>query len=571
MVPDKKWMELIHDRLGNAYKLGVDNILDFAFTKLSEARVIRCPCIKCCNTSSGTREMVKSHLIVHGIIQNYTFWYHHGEKLGEPQSNSEDVEDDDIEEAYGEDEIHGILRDLYLDFDADITNIDGDDFLEEEPNLEAKKFYRLLKDFEQPLYQNSKVSKLSTMVKLLHIKSIGRWSYESFTMLLKMLKEDLLTAESNLPDSYYEAKKIIRDLGLSYKKIDACKNNCMLYWKDDKFLESCKVCGASRWKEDKHRGETKFKNGKKIAHKILRYFPLKPILQRLFMSSKISSLMTWNHEKRVDDGMMRHSADSMAWKKFDELHQSFAAEPRNVRLGLASDGFQPFGSSRTPYNIWPVVLIPYNLPSWLCMKQENFILSMLIPGPESPGDAIDVYLQPLMDELKELWETGVETFDASTKQSFILHAALLWNINDFPAYANLSRWSKKGKLACPCCNKEISSIRLENGKKQCYMGHRRFLPLNHKWRNDKQSFDGAKERRLPPKVLSGEDILNQVADLDGLLLTKDLKKKPKISHESRSDNCNKKSISFGLPYWKTLLLRHNLDVMHIEKNVCDNM
>nr|XP_009792400.1 PREDICTED: uncharacterized protein LOC104239463 [Nicotiana sylvestris] len=336
MAPDKKWMELVHDRLGNAYKLGVESFLDFAFTRLSEARVIRCPCIKCCNTFSGTREMVKSHLIVHGIIQNYTFWYHHGEKLGEPQSTPEDVEDDDIEEADGEDEIHGILRDLYPDFDVDNTNTDGDDFLEMKPNLEAKKFYRLLKDFEQPLYQNSKVSKLSTMVKLLHIKSIGRWSHESFTMLLKMLKEDLLPDESNLPDSYYEAKKIIRDLGLSYRKIDACKNNCMLYWKDDKFLESCKVCGASRWKEDKHSGETKFKSGKKIAHKILRYFPLKPRLQRLFMSSKISSLMTCHHDKRVNDGIMRHPADSMAWKKFDELHQSFADEPRNVRLGLAS-------------------------------------------------------------------------------------------------------------------------------------------------------------------------------------------------------------------------------------------
>ena len=33
----------------------------------------------------------------------------------------------------------------------------------------------------------------------------------------------------------------------------------------------------------------------------------------------------------------------------------------------------------------------------------------------------------------------------------------------------------------------------------------------------------------------------------------------------------KKSIFFQLPYWKTLLLRHNLDVMHIEKNVCDSI
>ncbi|XP_049349488.1 uncharacterized protein LOC125814082 [Solanum verrucosum] len=153
---------------------------------------------------------------------------------------------------------------------------------------------------------------------------------------------------------------------------------------------------------------------------------------------------------------MRHSADSMAWKPFDEHHPSFATEPHNVRLGFTSDGFQPFRNSKSSHSIWPVVLIPYYLPPWLCMKQENFILSMLIPGPNGPGDAIDTYLQPLIEELKELWEVGIETFDASTKQNFKLNASLLWTINDFPAYENLSRWSTKGKLACPSCELEIA-------------------------------------------------------------------------------------------------------------------
>ena len=43
---------------------------------------------------------------------------------------------------------------------------------------------------------------------------------------------------------------------------------------------------------------------------------------------------------------------------------------------------------------------------------------MLIPGPKSPGNNIDVYLQPLIDELKELWEKGVETWDAKVKKNF---------------------------------------------------------------------------------------------------------------------------------------------------------
>lgn len=76
-------------------------------------------------------------------------------------------------------------------------------------------------------------------------------------------------------------------------------------------------------------------------------------------------------------------------------------------------------------------------------EEENFILSMLIPGLKCPGDAIDVSFQPLIDEIKELWETRVETFDTSSKHNFMLHAVLLWTINDFSAYGNLSGWSNK--------------------------------------------------------------------------------------------------------------------------------
>jgi len=103
------------------------------------------------------------------------------------------------------------------------------------------------------------------------------------------------------------------------------------------------------------------------------------------------------------------------------------------------------------------------------------------------------------------------------------------------------------------------------------MGHRRYLSQNHKWRSEKGSFDGTIEKRPPPKVCSGIEILNQVQDLEGVQLSKDPKIRKNISHENRMDNWNKKSIFFELPYWKCLLLRHNLDVMHIEKNICDNI
>ena len=103
------------------------------------------------------------------------------------------------------------------------------------------------------------------------------------------------------------------------------------------------------------------------------------------------------------------------------------------------------------------------------------------------------------------------------------------------------------------------------------MSHRRFLPLNHRWRKERGMFDGRTEHIATPLLRSGTEILMQARDLKDTCLTKYRPKKTKISHESRGDNWNKLSIFFQLPYWKSLLLRHNLDVMHIEKNICDSL
>ena len=175
------------------------------------------------------------------------------------------------------------------------------------------------------------------------------------------------------------------------------------------------------------------------------------------------------------------------------------------------------------------------------MKQENVMLSMLIPGPDGPGDAIDIYLQPLVEELIELWNEGVDTYDASMKTSCTLRAALLWMVHDFPGYANLSGYSTKGKLACPVCHSGTCSLRLKGGK-FCYMGHRRFLHKNHRWRKDKKSFDGTTETREPPTPLTGQNVMDQVADLEGIILSKDASKKTKVSHDERGVSWNKRSI-----------------------------
>ena len=104
------------------------------------------------------------------------------------------------------------------------------------------------------------------------------------------------------------------------------------------------------------------------------------------------------------------------------------------------------------YSIWLVVMTTYNLPSWLCTKDPYKILTLLIHDLSAPGKDIDMFLRPLIDELKELWNEGVVMRDVDTKMSFWMQVVLLMIVNDFSACSSLSGWSGQGYLACPLCN-----------------------------------------------------------------------------------------------------------------------
>ena len=60
----------------------------------------------------------------------------------------------------------------------------------------------------------------------------------------------------------------------------------------------------------------------------------------------------------------------------------------------------------------------YNLPPTLCMKRKYMMLSMMISGPKQPGNDIYVYLNPLIEDLKLLWNEGVDVFDVFKNESF---------------------------------------------------------------------------------------------------------------------------------------------------------
>ncbi|GJY22608.1 hypothetical protein Tco_0396266 [Tanacetum coccineum] len=231
------------------------------------------------------------------------------------------------------------------------------------------------------------VTRLDFMTKFTYFKVKGKLIDSIFNEMLEFFQNVFPTAKGyKLPPSYYAITKTFKMIGLGYESIHACVNDCFLFRGDaNKDVHFCPVCNTSRWKDSNT-------PGKKVPKKVLCYFLVIPRLQRLYKSRHTAKEMTWHATgKYTEPGKMQR-------KDFDTKYPDFAVEPRNVRLGLAADGFNPFGN------------------------------------------------------------LSVETIDVATGQKFNMRAMVLWTINDFPARSSLSGWSGQGYRACPTCNEDTPSV-----------------------------------------------------------------------------------------------------------------
>ena len=139
----------------------------------------------------------------------------------------DDVVHDDVDDDRLEDMIHDVGAESFA---------------------EAQGYGSMSSDAETPLYLGStNFTRLSVVLRLMNLKEINGWTDKSFTELLQLLK-DMLPEGNTLPNRNYEAKKILSPMGMEYKKIRACPNDCILYRKDFEFLKSSQRCGLSRYK-----------------------------------------------------------------------------------------------------------------------------------------------------------------------------------------------------------------------------------------------------------------------------------------------------------------------------------
>jgi hypothetical protein len=110
----------------------------------------------------------------------------------------------------------------------------------------------------------------------------------------------ILPEGNRLKENFYAAKSMMKPLGLGYQKIDMCSNFCMLYYLENAEMTECMTCWHSRYKLRTGRERTL------VAYKKLRYFPITPRLQRLFMSPRTAEHKTWHQAHDAVDGVMVH-------------------------------------------------------------------------------------------------------------------------------------------------------------------------------------------------------------------------------------------------------------------------
>ena len=110
-------------------------------------------------------------------------------------------------------------------------------------------------------------------------------------------------------------------LGLSAERIDYCPIACMLFYKDNVNLVTCKFCEHPRYRS------ASTSKGKGIAYKSMHYLPIIPRLKRLYASKSSAPYMRWHYENRRPDGIMCHPFDGEAWRHFDVKYPDFIYEP----------------------------------------------------------------------------------------------------------------------------------------------------------------------------------------------------------------------------------------------------
>jgi hypothetical protein len=253
--------------------------------------------------------------------------------------------------------------------------------------------------------------------------------------------------------------------GFQPVRYDCCRSSCVCYTGPYEALKQCPKCNSDRYKSD---GTT--------PYSYLEYLPIIPRLRAMLGNFSYARKMQYRSNHKHDPRKMTDIFDGTHYqllqKTFvtigdEELPEWFFSDPRDIALGLSTDGFGPF--KRRTKTAWPIIMFNYNLPPEERFLKDNIIRLGTIPGPKKPDDA-DSFFWPVVQELLQL-KIGVSAFDGISKEIFLLHAHLIVVFGDIPAMSMLMRM--KGHNAIyPCRMCTIRGVRIPFSRKTTH-----YVPL----------------------------------------------------------------------------------------------
>lgn len=231
-------------------------------------------------------------------------------------------------------------------------------------------------------------------------------------------------------------------------------------------------------------------------------FPFGPRMERNFGSKEISYLLQSHgeSEEKGERKIMTDIQDSPKWIEVYSNEGTFGGDPRGISLSMCLDGLNPWSKNKTTYSMWPIVLDQLNLPRKIRFQFANLWLIGIIPSQKGGCETknLDPYLEILIDEMINL--TNCKLYDAYKKAPFNVKVCVMLYVVDYQGLGKVFSLTGTGSYrGCAWCL--LKGIYCTHLNKVVYPGNRRFVPSQHKLRQDCKNFPehSPEERGKPPQ------------------------------------------------------------------------
>ncbi len=299
-----------------------------------------------------------------------------------------------------------------------------------------------------PLYDGAESTVMDAIVKYLSwFSEHPGISKEAFSDMLSLQHREVLPRGNRLPASYSDIMKLVEPFLMQPIRFHCCPNDCIVFRGVHTDLDSCPICGTSRY----------MKPG--IPARTYTYLPVGPRLVRLFGTHNLAKIIQAHGLRCCSDGLIMYDIhDSPSWKLAYSSTGNFSSDCRGISFALNTDGVNPYSQNRVSYSMWPIILTLLNLPRQFRCTFGNFWLVGTVPGNGTKEPrTMDPYIEILVDELLSI--TNQILFDAYQGASFQLKVNVLLYILDYPGIAKVFNvMGANAYQACAWC--EIQGKRL---------------------------------------------------------------------------------------------------------------